>query len=78
MKFTVAVSALLMASAYGFAPNSASVRQVSARTSSDPPAKVLGVILSSNIVLTYSRVFAVNFLLEDGALQILTLRKEMG
>jgi hypothetical protein len=41
MKFTVAVSALLMASAYGFAPNSVSVRQVSTLTSSAPPAKVV-------------------------------------
>lgn len=51
MKFTVAVSALLMASAYGFAPNAVPVRQVSGRMSSASPMKVVGVILPCNIVL---------------------------
>jgi hypothetical protein len=52
MKFTVAVSALLMASAYGFAPSSVSVHQVSSRKRSASPVEVVVVILPCKIVLT--------------------------
>jgi hypothetical protein len=45
MKFTVAVAALLMAPAYGFAPNAVPVRQVSTLTSRASIVKVVWVLL---------------------------------
>jgi hypothetical protein len=52
MKFTVAVSALLMASAYGFAPYTVSIHQVSSHMSNASPVKVVVAVLPCNIVLT--------------------------
>jgi putative component of membrane protein insertase Oxa1/YidC/SpoIIIJ protein YidD len=79
MKFTVAVSALLMASAYGFTPNFVSVRQVSTFTSSASPAKGVGCSFLPTSCSHYRVILPFNSLLEDhGGLQILTLRKEMG
>jgi hypothetical protein len=64
MKFNIAVSALLMASAYGFAPTSVNVRQVSTLYDQCFFVEAIWLLLPCNISLTKTYLFPVNSPLE--------------